>query len=195
VYYVKPNGSLNRYKARLVALGNKKENGIDYDETFALVAKMTTVITVLSIATSKGWSLHQIDVKNVFLDGELTKYIYMFPPEDIFYSSISVCKLNRSLYGLKQAPRAWYDKFCSTLLWFFYIHNKYDSSLFIHCTPTSIILLVLYVDAMVITGSSIHPRSSITIANFISYERSWSLTLYDSPSSSIHFQWYISPST
>jgi len=66
VYSVKLNfdGSLNRYKARLVALGNKQEYGIGYDETSAPVAKMTTVRTILSIAASNGWSLHQMDVKN-----------------------------------------------------------------------------------------------------------------------------------
>jgi len=82
VYSVKldSDGSLNRYKARLVALGNKQEYGIDYDETFAPVAKMTIVRTILSIAASNGWSLHQMDVKNVFLHGDLTEDIYMTPP-------------------------------------------------------------------------------------------------------------------
>ncbi|XP_050902157.1 uncharacterized mitochondrial protein AtMg00820-like [Lathyrus oleraceus] len=74
VYSVKLNsdGSLSRYKARLVALGNKQEYGIDYDETFASVAKMTIVRTIIYIAASSGWSLHQMDVKNAFLHGDLT---------------------------------------------------------------------------------------------------------------------------
>jgi len=85
VYSVKLNsdGSLNRYKARLVALGNKQEYGIDYDETFAPIAKMTTVRTILSIAASNGWSLHQMDVKNAFFHGDLTEDIYMTPPQGI----------------------------------------------------------------------------------------------------------------
>ncbi|CAJ2645987.1 unnamed protein product [Trifolium pratense] len=157
VYSVKLNsdGSLDRYKARLVALGNKQEYGIDYDETFAPVAKMTTVRTVISIAASSGWSLHQMDVKNAFLHGDLTEDIYMTPPQDLFSSYKGVCKLKRSLYGLKQAPRAWYEKFRSTLLGFSFTQSQYDSSLFIHSTSAGIVLLLLYVDDMVITGSDL----------------------------------------
>lgn len=65
------DGTLDRYKARLVALGNRQEYGVDCEETFASVAKMTTVRTILSIATSQGWPLHQMDVKNAFLHGDL----------------------------------------------------------------------------------------------------------------------------
>src|ERR1044072_8652927 len=89
VYFVKLNsdGSLNRFKARLVALGNKQEYGIDYDETFVPVAKMASVRTVLSIATSNGWALHKLDVKNAFLHGDLAEDIYMILPQGLFSSS------------------------------------------------------------------------------------------------------------
>jgi len=82
VYYVKLNsdGSLNRYKVRLVVLGNKHEYDIDYDETFAPVAKMTTIKTIISITTSNSWFLDQMDMKNAFLHGKLTEDIYMLPP-------------------------------------------------------------------------------------------------------------------
>jgi hypothetical protein len=154
VYYVKLNydGSLNRYKARFIALGNKQKYGIDYDETFAPVAKMTVVRTILSIAASNEWSLHQMDVKNVFLHGDLTEDIYMTPPQGLFSSSKGVSKFKCSLYSLKQALRAWYEKFCSTLLGFSLTEIQYHSSLFIHSTSIRIVLLLLYVDDMVITG-------------------------------------------
>ena len=93
---------MNRYKARLVALGNKQEYRVDYEEAFAPVAKMTTVQTILAIATSQSWQLHQMDVKNVFLPGDLQEEIYMKLPIGMTnFSPHDVYKLKRSLYGLK----------------------------------------------------------------------------------------------
>ena len=73
IYKVKHNadGAVNQYKARLVAKGYAQAHGVDYEETFAPVAKMTTIRTVMALATAKGWHLHQMDVKNVFLQGKL----------------------------------------------------------------------------------------------------------------------------
>ena len=133
VYSIKlrSDGTLDRYKARLVALGNRQEYGVDYEETFAPVAKMTTVRLVQSSAPSQGWFLHHMDVKNVFLHDDLKEDIYMAIPPGLSSSSSSdVCKLKRSLYGFKQAPRAWFDKFHSTLLQFSFKQSAYDSSLF-----------------------------------------------------------------
>ena len=91
----------------MVALGNKQEYGLDYEETFALVAKMTIVRTILAIASSKSWLL--MGVKNAFLNGDLKEDIYMKLPTDMsMTASHEVCKLRRSLYGLKQTPRAWF---------------------------------------------------------------------------------------
>lgn len=155
VYSVKLNsdGTLNRYKARLVALGNKQEYGVDFDETFAPVAKMTSIRTILAIAASNGWSLTQMDVKNAFLHGDLAEDIYMTLPQGLPSSSDGVCKLKRSLYGLRQAPRAWFEKFRSTIIGFSFTQSQFDSSLFIHRTSTGIVLLLIYVDDMIITGS------------------------------------------
>jgi hypothetical protein len=139
---------------RLVALGNRQEYGADYEETFAPVAKMTTVSTVISIAASQGWPLHQMDVKNAFLHGDLKEDIYMTPPLCLFSSpSSAVCKLKRSLYGLKQAPQAWFEKFRLTLLRFSFVQSQYDSSLFLCKTPAGLVLLLVYVDDIVITGT------------------------------------------
>jgi hypothetical protein len=110
------DGSIDRYKARLVALGNKQEYGLDHDETFTPVAKMTTVRTILALAASQSWPLYQMDVKNVFLYGDLKEDVYLKLPSGMSTSlSNDVCKLKRSLYGLKQALRVWFDKFRSTL--------------------------------------------------------------------------------
>jgi len=74
------DGSINRYKARLVVLGNKQECGLDYEETFAPMAKMTTVRTIFAIVASESWQIHQLDVKNVFLHGDLKEEVYIKLP-------------------------------------------------------------------------------------------------------------------
>lgn len=153
---LKSDGSLDRYKARLVALGNKQQYGFDYEETFAPVAKMTTVRTLLAIAASNAWPLYQMDVTNAFLHGDLKEEIYMtLPPGMSTKASNAVCKLRRSLYGLKQAPRAWFEKFRNTLLTFSFTQSQYDSSLFFYKTTTGMVFLLVYVDDIILTGNDI----------------------------------------
>jgi hypothetical protein len=110
VYKVKHNadGSMSRYKARLVAKGYAQTYGIDYEETYSPVAKMTTIRVIIALAIAKGWSLHQMDVKNVFLHGDLHEEVYMEQPlgyVDQTHLDL-VCRLEKALYDLKQAPRA-----------------------------------------------------------------------------------------
>uniref|UniRef100_A0A2N9J4G2 CCHC-type domain-containing protein n=1 Tax=Fagus sylvatica TaxID=28930 RepID=A0A2N9J4G2_FAGSY len=114
---LKSDGSLDRYKARLVAQGFSQEYGIDYDETFAPVAKMTTVRTLIAISAIRDWDIFQMDVKNAFLNGDLSETVYMRPPPGSSIASPHmVCKLRKALYGLKQAPRAWFAKLKSVLI-------------------------------------------------------------------------------
>jgi hypothetical protein len=156
------DGSIDRYKARLVALGNKQEYGLDYDETFAPVAKMTTVRTIPALAASQSWPLHQMDVKNAFLHGDLKEDVYLKIPSGMSTSSSNdVCKLKCSLYGLKQAPRVWFDKFRSTLMGFSFTQSQYDSSLFLQKRSMGIVVLLVYVDDIVITGSDLAAISTI----------------------------------
>ncbi|XP_029127133.1 uncharacterized protein LOC109798946 isoform X2 [Cajanus cajan] len=129
-----------------------EEYGVDYEETFAPVAKMTTIQTILAIAASKSWPLHQMDVKNAFLHGDLKEEIYMKLPSGMTTSSLNnVCKLRRSLYGLKRAPRTWFEKFRITLLNPSFTQSQYDYSLFFHKSPTGIVLILVYVDDLIIT--------------------------------------------
>ncbi|GJT64387.1 ribonuclease H-like domain-containing protein [Tanacetum coccineum] len=102
------DGTLSCYKARLVANDSTQLEGVDVDETFSSVVKPDTIRTVLGLATSRHWLIHQIDVKNAFLHGDLSEIVFMHQPPR-FWNSVHpdyVCLLQRSLYGLKQAPRA-----------------------------------------------------------------------------------------
>ncbi|WVZ55593.1 hypothetical protein U9M48_006233 [Paspalum notatum var. saurae] len=115
VYTIKqnPNGKIERYKARLVAKGYSQTYGIDYDETFAPVAKMSTVRTLISCVANFSWPLYQLDVKNAFLHGDLQEKVYMEIPPGFATAQTKgkVLRLKKSLYGLKQSPRAWFDRF------------------------------------------------------------------------------------
>lgn len=109
------DGSLSRYKSRLVANGKSQQLGIDCDETFSPVVKPATIRAVLHVALARNWPLHQLDVKNAFLHGDLEETVYMHQPLGFVDKTKPdhVCLLKRSLYGLKQAPRAWNTRFAS----------------------------------------------------------------------------------
>ncbi|GJW05934.1 ribonuclease H-like domain-containing protein [Tanacetum coccineum] len=152
------DGTLSRYKARLVANGSTQIEGIDVDETFSPVVKPGTIRTVLSLATSRHWPIHQLDVKNAFLHGDLSETVYMHQPPGFRDSEHPdyVCLLQRSLYGLKQAPRAWFQRFASYITRSGFSHSRCDSSLFIYRQGTNTAYLLLYVDDIVLTASSEH---------------------------------------
>jgi hypothetical protein len=107
------DGSIERYNARLVARGFQQTQGRDYDETFAPVAHMTTIWTLIAVVATSSWTISQMDVKNAFLHGDLHEEVYMQPPPGVNAPPEHVCRLRRALYGLKQAPRAWFECFVS----------------------------------------------------------------------------------
>ncbi|GKD33069.1 uncharacterized mitochondrial protein-like protein [Tanacetum coccineum] len=119
------------YKARLVAKGYAQEYGMDYEETFIVVVKMTT---------------------NAILNGDLNEEVLMKPPPGVSYKPGKVCKLRKALYGLKQAPRAWYEKFATIVTSLGFVSSHHDSALFVKQSSVGRIPLLLYVDDMIITG-------------------------------------------
>lgn len=149
------DGTIERYKARLVAKGYTQSYGIDYQDTFAPVAKLNTVRVLLSLAANLNWPLLQFDVKNAFLHGELCEEVYMDPPPGISeYSTTSmVCKLKKALYGLKQSPRAWFGRFTKSMKNFGYKQSNSDHTLFIRHSQGKITALIIYVDDMIVTGN------------------------------------------
>ena len=97
----KADGSIEWYKARLVAKGFTQEYGIDYEETFAPVARLTSVRCLITVAAVRCWPLYQMDMKNAFLNGDLHEEVYMQPPPGYPHSGSQVCSLRRALYDLK----------------------------------------------------------------------------------------------
>jgi hypothetical protein len=151
-----PNGKVQRYKARLVAKGYSQTYGVDYDETFAPVAKMNTIRTLISLATNLKWELFQLDVKNAFLHGDLKEEVYMEIPPGFHTHETNgkVCKLRKSLYGLKQSPRAWFGRFRMEICSWGYLQSNADHTLFYKHVKGKIAILVVYVDDIVITGNA-----------------------------------------
>jgi len=158
VYKVKHNadGSVNRYKTRLVAKSYAQTYGIDYEETYSPIAKMTTIRAVIVIVAAKGWSLHQMDVKNVFLHGDLQEEVYMEQPPsyvDQTHPNL-VCRLKKALYSLKQALRAWSNKIGEYLVTSGFQTSNADFSLYVKKTDHGIVVIVIYVDDLIITGNN-----------------------------------------
>ncbi|CAL5417495.1 unnamed protein product [Camellia sinensis] len=157
VFKLKKDGSgkLVKYKARLVVKGFGQKKGIDFDEIFSPVVKMTSIRVVLGLAASLNLELEQMDVKTAFLHGDLKEEIYMEQPEgfEVKGKENSVCRLKKSLYGLKQAPRQWYKKFDSFMVGHEYKRTAADQCVYVRTFPGgNFIILLLYVDDMLIVG-------------------------------------------
>nr|GEU55380.1 retrovirus-related Pol polyprotein from transposon TNT 1-94 [Tanacetum cinerariifolium] len=147
-----------RNKSRLVVRGNRQEEGIYFEESFASVAKMEAIRIFLAYDAHKSFSMFQMDVKTAFLHGSLKEDVNVCQPEgfiDVDHPS-HVYKLKKALYGLKQAPRAWYDELSKFLLQNHFIKGTIDPTLFIRCFQDDILVVQVYVDD-IIFGST-HPR-------------------------------------
>ncbi|PKU83306.1 Retrovirus-related Pol polyprotein from transposon TNT 1-94 [Dendrobium catenatum] len=155
-----PNGTIDRYKARLVAQGFTQQYGVNYKDTFSPVAKMPTIRLLLIIAIHYQWPLLQFDVANAFLHGDLNEEMYMKQPQGFVDRNHPnhVCRLHKALYGLKQAPRQWFRKLTEFLLHFGFQFCRADPSLLVYNKATTQLYLLIYVDDLLLTGND---RSTI----------------------------------
>lgn len=148
------DGSLDKFKARLVAKYYTQIEGLDYHNTFSLVAKMTTVRTVLALAIVKHWDIHQLDVNNAFLHGNLPEEIYMeLPKGHPLYGTDYVCLLIKLIYGIKQASQFWFEKLAYVLLHLRFIQAVADYSMFIYEYHDVFVIALVYIDDM-LTGNN-----------------------------------------
>jgi hypothetical protein len=146
-----------RFKAQLVAKGYTQREGIDYNEVFSPVVKYSSIRVLLAMVAYFDLELEQLDVKTVFLHGELEEQIYMQQPEGFIVPNMEdqVCLLKKSLYGLKQSPRQWYKRFDMFMVSHGYTRSVCDSCVYHRkLMDGSYIYLLLYVDDMLIAAKS-----------------------------------------
>ena len=148
---VDEGGIVTRNKARLVAKGYNQEEGIDYEETFAPVARLEAIRILLAFACYHDFVLFQMDVKSAFLNGFILEEVFVEQPPgfESFDFPNHVYKLKKALYGLKQAPRAWYDRLSKFLLENEFEMGKVDKTLFIKTKGKDILLVQIYVDDII----------------------------------------------
>ncbi|GJX88412.1 retrovirus-related pol polyprotein from transposon TNT 1-94 [Tanacetum coccineum] len=150
------NGIVSRNKARLVAQGYNQQEGIDYDETYAPVARLESIRILLAIACANDFKLYQMDVKSAFLNGFINEEVYVAQPPGFidFQKPNYVYKLKKALYGLKQAPKAWYDRLKAFLIKHEYSMGMVDNTLFTKKSKSHLIIVQIYVDDIIFGSTS-----------------------------------------
>ncbi|GKA87608.1 zinc finger, CCHC-type containing protein [Tanacetum coccineum] len=153
---MKVDGTIDKFKARLVIQGFRQKEGIDYFDTYAPVARITTIRLLLALAAIHNLVIHQMDVKTAFLNGDLDEELYMKQPEGFVMpgNEHKVCKLVKSLYGLKQAPKQWHQKFDEVVLSSGFYLNQSDKCVYSKFDNSGKgVIICLYVDDMLIFGT------------------------------------------
>lgn len=153
---LKTDGTIDKYKARLVVKGYKQQEGVDYFDTYSPVSRITSIRALIAIAAINKLEIHQMDVKTAFLNGDLDEEVYMQQPEGFIVEGQEhkVCKLVKSLYGLKQAPKQWHEKFDNVMLSNDFKINEADKCVYVKSTDKGYVIVCLYVDDMLICGSN-----------------------------------------
>ncbi|GJR39274.1 retrovirus-related pol polyprotein from transposon TNT 1-94 [Tanacetum coccineum] len=170
IYKVKLDeyGDVLKNKARLVAKGYRQEEGIDFEESFAPVARIEAIRILIANAASKNMTIYQMDVKTAPLNGELKEEVYVCQPEGFVDPNYPthVYRLNKALYGLKQAPRAWYDTLSLFLLDNNFSKAVVDPTLFTQKTGKHILLVQIYVDDIIFASTD--PKACDIFSNEMS---------------------------
>jgi hypothetical protein len=145
-----------KHKARLVARGFVQQEGIDFDDAFAPVARMEFVRLLLALAAQEDWHVHHMDVKSAFLNGDLKEEVYVHQPPGFAIPSKEgkVLRLRKALYGLRQAPRAWNAKLDSTLKGMGFEQSPHEAAIYLQGSGGKALLVGVYVDDLVITGTN-----------------------------------------
>jgi hypothetical protein len=161
---MKPDGTVDKFKARLVAKEFTQKGGEDYFDTYSPVSRMTTIRMLVALAACHDLLIHQMDMKTAFLNGELDEEIYMNQPDGFVApgQENKVCRLRKSLYGLKQAPKQWHEKFDRTLISAGFVVNEADTCVYYRFGGGKRVILCLYVDDILIFGTSIDVKSFLS---------------------------------
>ena len=148
-------GEILRYKARLVVKGYSQRHGIDFDEVFAPVVRFEYIRVLIAVAAQEGWTLHHLDVKSAFLNGEVEEELYVKQPEGFLIEGREewVLRLKKALYGLKQAPRAWYFKLHKCLLSLGFTKSRHEQTVYLKFSSDHKLIVGVYVDDLIVTGT------------------------------------------
>src|SRR3954468_21480165 len=151
------DGNVTVYKARFVAKGFRKIQGVDYDETLSPVAKLKSMRIMLAIAAYYDYEIWQVDVKTAFLNGDIDEELYMMQPKGFVdpKDANKVCKLQRSIYGVKKASRSWNQRFDKVIKSLGFIQTYREDCIYKKVSGSSVALLILYVDDILLIGNDV----------------------------------------
>jgi hypothetical protein len=164
-------GKIERFKTRLLAKGFTQREGIDYTETFSSVSKKDSFRIMMALVTHHDLELHQMDVKIMFLNGDLQESVYMTQLKGFAIKGKEHmgCRLNKSIYELKQSLIQWYLKFDEVIKIFGFVKNQVDNYVYIKIKGSMFIILVLYVDDILLASSDknlLHEIKEFLSSNF-----------------------------